>query len=49
MTLIENVSARTQNITESQIRPITALPPTEQVNFAQTYDIAEMTSREIEP
>jgi len=48
MSLIKNVSPGTQNITEKQIRPITTLPLTEQVNFVQTHDIAEMTSREVE-
>lgn len=36
------------SLTEKQVRPITTLNPEQQISFAESHDIAEMTSREVE-
>lgn len=36
-----------QNLTEGQLRPITALPQDQQIAFVETHDISVMTAKEI--
>jgi len=46
--LIENSAPGHENLTEKQVRPIASLKPEQQIAFAETHDIAAMTSREVE-
>jgi hypothetical protein len=36
-----------ENLTEKQLRPITTLPPEQQVAFVETHDITEMSAKDI--